>query len=214
MFTKWNHLETINSTGAFLILRLNDETEAYRVAKAAIAGGMKALEVTYSVPGALSLVNKISQEHPEVLVGVGTVMDAPSAIAAYQAGARLLVSPHLNPEIIEVGNRYQCVTVGGALTPSEMVATAEAGADIIKLFPAEIVGPAYLKSVLVPLSHLPIAPTGKVNPDTVSSWFAAGACAVGVGSYICTAHKESGDFADVTTATKTLLTAICAARGH
>lgn len=212
MFTKQTHLESIYSTGAFLILRLNDQEETYQVAKAAIAGGMRALEVTYSVPGTLDIVSRLSKEHPDVLIGVGTVMDAPSAFAAYQAGARLIVSPHFNPELITVGNRYQCVVASGAFTPSEMVATAEAGADIVKLFPAEVVGPAYLKAVMAPLAHLPIAPTGAVNPDTVADWFGAGACAVGVGRYVSGAHRASGNFDDVSVATQTLLSAIAKAR--
>ena len=123
MFTKQTHLESIYSTGAFLILRLTSEEETYQVAKAAIAGGMRALEVTYSTPGCLNLVSRLTKEHPDVLIGVGTVMDAPSAFAAYQAGARLIVSPHLKPELITVGNRYQCVVAAGAFSPSEMVAS-------------------------------------------------------------------------------------------
>src|SRR5215470_476321 len=214
MLTKFDGLLNVKSTGAFLIIRLDSEEIAYQVAKASIAGGMRALEITYSVPGALRVVRRLAEEHAAdgVLIGVGTVIDSESAYAAIEAGARMLVSPHLSTEMIRVANRYQAVSICGAFTPSEMFAAIEAGADIAKLFPAEVVGPAYVKAVTAPFPQIPIAPTGGVSPDNARAWFDAGIFACGVGSYISKAGGQAKDYAKVTEATRTFLQAVKAAR--
>lgn len=214
MVTKFDSLLNIKSTGTFLIIRLDDEEVAYQVAKASIAGGMRALEITYSVPGALRIVRRLAQEHSDdgVLIGVGTVIDSQSAYYAIEAGARMLVSPHLCPEMIKIANRYQAVSICGAFTPSEMLGAVEAGADIAKLFPAEAVGPAYVKAVTAPFPQIPIAPTGGVSPENVRQWFDAGIFACGVGSYVSKAGGKNNDYAKVTEATRTFLKAVSAAR--
>ena len=215
MLTKNHYLEQISSTGSFLIIRLDDEDDAYRVAKAAIAGGMRALEVTYSVPGALRVVRQLATEHADdgLLIGVGTVIDTQTAEAAIEAGAHMLVSPHVCPEMMAVANTHGAVSICGAFTPTEMVTAVQLGADIVKLFPADAVGPAYVKNILAPLPHLPIAPTGGVSPDTVKKWFDAGIAACGIGSYITKAAKKSGDYSLVTEATQRFLQAVADARG-
>jgi 2-dehydro-3-deoxyphosphogluconate aldolase/(4S)-4-hydroxy-2-oxoglutarate aldolase len=214
MLTKDHYLEQIRSTGSFLIIRLNDEDDAYRVAKAAIAGGMRALEVTYSVPGALRVVEQLSREHENdgLLIGVGTVIDTATAEGAIAAGARMLVSPHVCPEMMTVAKNHQAVSICGAFTPTEMVNAVSLGADIVKLFPADAVGPAYVKNILAPLPHIPIAPTGGVSPKTVQNWFDAGVTACGIGSYITKAAAKSGDYSLVTEATKRFLQAVADAR--
>jgi 2-dehydro-3-deoxyphosphogluconate aldolase / (4S)-4-hydroxy-2-oxoglutarate aldolase len=214
MLTKTHYLEQIRATGSFLIIRLEDEDDAYQVAKAAIRGGMRALEVTYSVPGALRVVEQLTKEHADdgILIGVGTVIDAQSAYAAIEAGARMLVSPHVSPEMIATANRYQAVSICGAFTPTEMFTAVELGADIVKLFPADAVGPAYVKNVLAPFPQIPIAPTGGVSPETVQAWFDAGVAACGIGSYITKAAQGTGDYSLVTEATARFLQAVAAAR--
>lgn len=214
MLTKFDGLLIIKSTGTFLIIRLDDEEVAYQVAKASIAGGMRALEITYSVPGALSVVRRLAEEYSAngVLIGVGTVIDSESAYSAIEAGARMLVSPHLCTEMIKIANRYQAVSICGAFTPSEMLGAIEAGADIAKLFPAEAVGPAYVRAITAPFPQIPIAPTGGVSPDNARSWFEAGIFACGVGSYISKAGGKANDYAKVTEATRTFLRAVSAAR--
>jgi 2-dehydro-3-deoxyphosphogluconate aldolase/(4S)-4-hydroxy-2-oxoglutarate aldolase len=214
MLTKFDSLLNIKSTGTFLIIRLDNEEVAYQVAKASIAGGMRALEITYSVPGALRIVRRLAEEHSAdgVLIGVGTVIDSESAHSAIEAGARMLVSPHLCTEMIKIANRYQAVSICGAFTPSEMLGAIEAGADIAKLFPAEVVSPAYVKAITAPFPQIPIAPTGGVSPDNVRSWFDAGIFACGVGSYISKAGGKDNDYAKVTEATRTFLRAVSAAR--
>lgn len=214
MGTKLQHLTNIRETGTVLIVRLDSASDAVDVARAAIDGGIRAVEITLSVPGALDIVSTLAQEyrHHGVLVGAGTVLDGPSAYRAIEAGAELLVSPHLSPEMITVANRYQAVTMSGAFTPTEIVNTVEAGADIVKLFPAEFVGPRYVKTVMAPLSRIPLAPTGGVTADNVDEWFAAGVTAVGVGSSITKAAADTGDLQSVTQAAKTFLAAVDQAR--
>ncbi|MFF1386208.1 bifunctional 4-hydroxy-2-oxoglutarate aldolase/2-dehydro-3-deoxy-phosphogluconate aldolase [Arthrobacter sp. NPDC058288] len=214
MLNKFETLETIIRTGALLIARLDSADEAYRVAEAAIDGGIRAVEVPLTVPGALGVIERLSDKYGDqgIVVGAGTVLDAEAAYASVSAGARLLVSPQLNPAMIATANRYQAVTASGAFTPTEVLNTLEAGADIVKLFPAELGGPAYVKTILAPLPQAPIMPSGGVTPANVSAWFAAGVTAVGVGSFVTKAAQKDGDYKLVSQAARTFLAAIDAAR--
>ncbi|MDF2664522.1 MAG: 2-keto-3-deoxy-6-phosphogluconate aldolase [Microbacterium sp.] len=214
MLKKHEVLSAVVDTGVVLIVRLDSAEEALAVSRAAVAGGIRALEITLSVPRALEVVRTLADEYADtgVVVGVGTVLDAEMAVASVQAGARMLVSPNLNPEMIRAANRYQALTISGAFTPSEIVATMEAGADIVKLFPTEIAGPDYLRTVMAPLAHAPILPAGGATADNVGDWFDAGALAVGVGSAITKAARTSGDLDDVTRAASTFLAAVENAR--
>jgi 2-dehydro-3-deoxyphosphogluconate aldolase/(4S)-4-hydroxy-2-oxoglutarate aldolase len=214
MLNKFEVLETIVRTGALLIARLDSADEAYRVAEAAIDGGIRAVEVPLTVPGALGVIERLADKYGDqgIVVGAGTVLDAEAAYAAISAGARLLVSPQLNPKMIAAGNRYQAVTASGAFTPTEVVNTLEAGADIVKLFPAELGGPQYVKTILAPLPQAPIMPSGGVTPENVSAWFAAGVTAVGVGSFVTKAAQGNGDYGLVARAAQTFLAAINDAR--
>jgi 2-dehydro-3-deoxyphosphogluconate aldolase/(4S)-4-hydroxy-2-oxoglutarate aldolase len=198
-----------------LIVRLDSAEEALAVSEAAIEGGIRALEITLSVPGALDVISKLSDRYGRdgVVVGAGTVLDDHAAHACISAGAGLLVSPNLNPAMIETANRYQAVTVSGAFTPSEIVDTMQAGADIVKLFPAEFVGPEYVRTVTAPLPQVPLMPAGGVRPDNVQAWFDAGVVAVGVGSSVTKAARPDGDYRRVTEAAETILQAIGEARG-
>jgi len=214
MLNKFETLETIIRTGALLIARLDSADEAYRVAEAAIEGGIRAVEVPLTVPGALGVIGRLADKYGDqgIVVGAGTVLDAEAAYASISAGARLLVSPQLNPKMIATANRYQVVTASGAFTPTEVLNTLEAGADIVKLFPAELGGPAYVKTILAPLPQAPVMPSGGVSPANVDAWFAAGVTAVGVGSFVTKAAQEDGDYGRVAQAARTFLTAIEDAR--
>jgi 2-dehydro-3-deoxyphosphogluconate aldolase/(4S)-4-hydroxy-2-oxoglutarate aldolase len=214
MLNKFETLETIVRTGALLIARLDSADEAYRVAEAAIDGGIRAVEVPLTVPGALGVIGRLADKYGDqgIVVGAGTVLDAEAAYASISAGARLLVSPQLNPKMIATANRYQVVTASGAFTPTEVLNTLEAGADIVKLFPAELGGPAYVKTILAPLPQAPVMPSGGVSPTNVGDWFAAGVTAVGVGSFVTKAAREDGDYGRVAKAARTFLTAIEDAR--
>lgn len=210
MYTKLKYLNQIVDSGIVLIVRLETKEESIKVAEAAIAGGIKVLEIPMAVPDALSVVKYLSDKYAKdgIIVGTGTVLDAETARAAILNGSKLLVSPNLNPEMIKMANRYQIVTLSGAFTPTEIQNTLEAGADIVKIFPAEFVNPAYIKSVLAPLDHAPVSPTGGVTPQNVGDWFKAGAVCVGVASYITKAAKKDGDYSKVTKAAQEFVQAV------
>jgi 2-dehydro-3-deoxyphosphogluconate aldolase/(4S)-4-hydroxy-2-oxoglutarate aldolase len=214
MSKKFRNLSAIEATGCILIVRVEDPDEALAVSRAAVEGGIRALEITLSVPGAIEVIRKLATEYKSdgIVVGAGTVLDGHAAYEAMSAGAELLVSPQLNPEMLAVANRYQAVSVSGAMTPTEIVDTVSAGADIVKLFPADHLGPQYVQSVLAPLAHIPIAPTGGVTPENVGEWFDAGVVAVGVGSFVTTAADGGSDYHLVTKAATSFLNAVADAR--
>jgi 2-dehydro-3-deoxyphosphogluconate aldolase/(4S)-4-hydroxy-2-oxoglutarate aldolase len=214
VFSKLRTLRTIEESGAVLIVRLPDADTAERVAHAAIEGGFRALEITLSIPGAVDLVRRLVAHYASkgVAVGAGTVLDGHAAYECIRAGATFLVSPQLNREMIRVANRYQVPTISGAFTPTELVESAEAGADILKLFPTEGAGIPYAKAVLAPLAHLPIMPAGGVTTGNVAEWFAAGVAGVGVGSAVTKAWEPDGDFSRVTAAARDFLEAVRVAR--
>lgn len=214
MWSKLEKLNTIYNSGMVVIIRADSDEEALLIAENAIAGGAKALEITYAVPNCLNVINTLSKKYAEkgIVIGAGTVTNAESAMAAILAGATMLVSPNLNPEMIRLANEFQVITISGAMSPTEIYNTLQAGADIVKLFPADFYGPKYVKTIKAPLSQAPIIPTGGVTPENVSEWFNAGCVAVGVGSYITKAHKKDKDSNKIVTATKTFLDAIKNAR--
>ncbi|SHI74882.1 bifunctional 4-hydroxy-2-oxoglutarate aldolase/2-dehydro-3-deoxy-phosphogluconate aldolase [Propionispora hippei] len=214
MQTKYEIVKTIVDSGMVLIIRTDQEDEAKKVAEAAVAGGVKALEITMSCANALGVIAYLADKYKgqDIVVGAGTILDAETANAAMLAGARLLVSPNLNPAMIEQANRYQAVTISGAMTPTEVLNTVQSGADFVKIFPAEFLGPQYIKTIKAPLPQAAIVPTGGVNPANVQEWFAAGSSALGVGSYISKAHKKDGDYGKVTAAAREFAAAIKQAR--
>ncbi len=198
--TKAEKLDLIRDSGIIAILRADSPARLIAVADALRRGGVRAIEVTMTTPGALSIVAEaVARFGDDVLFGAGTVLDAETARAAILAGAGLIVAPTLNLQVIRVCNRYGAVAVPGCLTPTEMLAAAEAGADLIKLFPAELGGPAYLRAVRAPLPQLPIVPVGGVTLDNAAEYMAAGAVALGLGSALVS-HKlpDGGDFDEIT----------------
>lgn len=207
MWKKLENLKRLEETGILLMIRLDSEEEAINVAEAAIKGGIAALEITMSVPNALGIIKTLSEKYRDkgLVIGAGTVLDPETARAAILAGANMLVSPNLNPEMIKMGNRYQTVIISGAFTPTEIASTVEAGADIVKLFPTEFIGPAYVKTVKGPLEQAAIMPSGGVTPDNAKDWFKAGATCLGVGSYITKAAQKDGDYTKVTKAAELFL---------
>lgn len=214
MFNKFATLRTIVDSGAVLIVRLPDTVTAERVAHAAIEGGFRALEITLSTPGAVPLIERLVEQYSAdgVAVGAGTVLDGYAAYECVRAGASFLVSPQLNSEMLRVANRYQVPTISGAFTPTEILETVEAGADIVKLFPTENAGIPYTKALLAPFAHVPLLPAGGVTVSNVGEWFAAGVTAVGVGSAVTKAWQADGDFSRVTTAAGDFLAAVRDAR--
>ena len=216
MFQKLDALTTIRDSGNVLIVRLDNAEEAYEVASAAVDGGIRALEITLSIPGALEVIERLSKRiaGKGVIVGAGTVLDGYAAWSSIQAGAQFLVSPNLNTEMIRVANRYQVVTISGAYTPTEILNTVEAGSDMVKIFPTEAGGIPYTKALLAPLAHIPLVPAGGVTTENVGDWFEAGVAAVGVGSAITKAAHVDGDIRRVTAAAEEFVAAIERSRGR
>ncbi|MDQ4503574.1 bifunctional 4-hydroxy-2-oxoglutarate aldolase/2-dehydro-3-deoxy-phosphogluconate aldolase [Sinomonas sp. ASV322] len=207
-------MDSIVTTGAVLIVRLESAEEALAVSRAAVEGGIRALEITLSVPDALGVIRTLAHEYEGqgIAVGAGTVLDEAAAFACIQAGARLLVSPNVTVGMIRAAHRYGAVAIPGAYTPTEVVAALEEGADFVKVFPTESLGPSHLKAIKAPLPQAELLPAGGATPENVGEWFAAGASAVGVGSSITKAARADGDYSRVTRAAKDMLSAIAAAR--
>jgi len=180
------------------IVRADTPDAALQMAEACIAGGISALEVAFTTPGTLDVIKTLRQRHgADVLLGAGTVLDPETARLAILAGAQFIISPCVNVETIKLCQRYQVLSMPGVMTPTEIVTALEAGADIIKIFPAEAFGPAYIKALRAPLPQAPLMPTGGVSVDNLAEWFANGALAVGIGSSL-TGPAAHGDYAAVT----------------
>lgn len=174
-------LTKILDEGIVAILRMDEEEKVLNVVDALQAGGVHAIEITMGTPGALRLIEKVAKEKPEVLIGVGSVLDAETARMALYAGAKFIVTPVTKPVIIETAHRYDAPVFSGAFTPGEILTAFESGADVVKVFPAETLGIPYFKAVLAPMPQLRLMPTGGVTVDNVGDWLKAGACAVGIG---------------------------------
>lgn len=180
------------------IIRADSADAALHMAEACIAGGITALEVAFTTPGTLEVIKTLRERHgPQVLLGAGTVLDPETARLAILAGAQFIISPSVNVETIRLCQRYQVLSMPGVMTPTEIVTALEAGADIIKIFPAEVFGPAYIKALRAPLPQAPLMPTGGVSVENLAAWFANGALAVGIGSSL-TGPAASGDYAAIT----------------
>lgn len=181
--TKTEALLRLTETGVVAVVRSDDPSRLVQVAEALNAGGIDIFEVTMSVPGALDVMRQVSERFgTEIVVGAGTVLDGETARAAILAGAEFIVSPTLSQDVITVARRYGKVVVPGALTPTEILTAWEAGADIVKVFPARQGGPRYLKDMLAPLPQLRLMPTGGVSLENAVEYVRAGAVAVGIGS--------------------------------
>lgn len=186
--------------GAVAVLRLRDPEPADRVIDAICAGGVRAIEVTVTIPDALELIERIARRlGDDVLLGVGSVLDVETARRAVDAGARYVVSPVFDPHVVSAAHTLGVPALPGAFSPSEILRAHRAGADIVKVFPAEVFGVPFIKGVLAPMPFLRLMPTGGVTPDNVGDWLRAGAVAVGVGSALLDPKLiTAGDFAGLT----------------
>ncbi len=181
------------------IVRADSAEAALSMAEACIAGGITALEVAFTTPDTLDVIRALRQRHGAgVMLGAGTVLDPETARLAILAGAQFIISPSVNLDTIRLCQRYQVLSMPGVMTPTEIVGALEAGADIVKIFPAEVFGPAYIKALRAPLPQAPLMPTGGVSVDNLAAWFANGALAVGIGSSL-TGPAADGDYGAVTT---------------
>lgn len=176
-------LDRIARTGVVAVLRATDGALLADVAEALLLGGVEAVEVTFTVPKAHRVIEKMADALGDrILLGAGTVLDPETARAALLAGAEFIVSPTLNLDVVRLCRRYSKAVMPGALTPTEVLTAWEAGADVVKIFPSDLTGPAYLKALAGPLPQVRMMPTGGVNLETAAEFLWAGAFALGIGS--------------------------------
>ena len=188
-------LQRVLNGGIVAIIRASSSEQLVKVTRALYEGGVDIIEVTFTTPGVVEVISAVRKEFgSKVLLGAGTVLDSETARTAILAGAEFLVSPCVNLEVIKLGLRYDKLVFPGAYTPTEIVTAWEAGADVVKLFPADIGGAPYLKALKGPLPQVRIMPTGGVNRETLRDFVKAGACAVGLGGQLV--EKEALDRSD------------------
>jgi 2-dehydro-3-deoxyphosphogluconate aldolase/(4S)-4-hydroxy-2-oxoglutarate aldolase len=206
----------VEMCGVVAVIRLQDSSKLRAVIDALAAGGVKALEVTMTVPRAIELIGEIAPTlPPDFVIGAGTVVDPDTAHAAILAGARFIVGPVLRPAVIDVCHRYDVAVMPGCFSPTEILTAWEAGADVVKVFPATALGPSYFKDIRGPLPQLKLMPTGGVSLDNAGDWIRAGAVAIGVGTALVDAKMvAAGDFAAITERAGRFVEAVRAARGR
>jgi len=189
-------LNRILDGGIVAVVRAESGEQLARVVKALAEGGVRAAEITFTVPDAVGVIQKVREELGDsVVLGAGTVLDPETARAAMLAGAEYIVAPSVNLDVIRMCRRYDTVVMPGALTPTEVVAAWEAGADIVKIFPADLGGPAYLKALSGPLPQVKLMPTGGVDLTTAEAFLKSGACCLGVGGALVEPKAvDTGDF--------------------
>ncbi|HZJ58408.1 MAG TPA: bifunctional 2-keto-4-hydroxyglutarate aldolase/2-keto-3-deoxy-6-phosphogluconate aldolase [Clostridia bacterium] len=204
----------ITQGGLVAVVRAESSEQAFRITEACIKGGVVGIEITFTVPGADKLIRDLSNVYNggEIVIGAGTVMDPETARIAILAGAQYIVSPHFNPDTVKLCNRYRIPSMPGATSIKEVVEAMEAGADIIKVFPGQILGPGVIQAILGPIPYAKLMPTGGVDVDNVGDWIKAGAVAVGVGGSL-TRGAKTGDYESITEVAKQFIANIKAARG-
>src|SRR6202162_693652 len=210
-------LAAIVEIGILPVARTESEEGAIRSSEAIHRGGIRAAEITMTVPGALRALEKVADKFgDQIVLGAGTVLDPETARACMLAGAEFLVSPSLNLATIEMAKRYSKVITPGALTPTEVLAAWQAGGDVIKIFPCSAVGGAkYIKALRAPFPQIEMIPTGGVSLETVGDFLKAGACAVAVGAeLIDSANIREGQFGVFEERAKRFLAAIAKARNE
>ncbi|HST31509.1 MAG TPA: bifunctional 4-hydroxy-2-oxoglutarate aldolase/2-dehydro-3-deoxy-phosphogluconate aldolase [Chthoniobacterales bacterium] len=204
----------IKSDRAVAIIRTDSMERALGAAQAVIAGGFRAVEITYSFQDATKTIAKLAESNEnDLLVGAGTILNRPQAQEAVAAGARFLVSPCVLPEVIDAAHELQVAVIPGAFTPTEIYTAHSLGAGIVKIFPAVKFGPEYLKAVRGPLPNIPIMPTSGVDASNVADWFQAGAVAVGaVSSVLDPDLIRNGDWNEITKRARQFMEAVRAAQ--
>lgn len=194
-------LKRLEKAGVIAVVRGKDHTEAVQASEAILAGGIKGIEVTFTVPNAQAVIQELAETYrgreEEAVIGAGTVLDAMTARLAIMAGAEFIVSPSFDQETAEICNLYQIPYLPGCMTITEIQQALKSGADIIKLFPGSVSGLSMVSAVKAPLPHVNLMPTGGVNLENMATWFEAGVVAVGVGGNLL-APAAKGDFEQVT----------------
>jgi 2-dehydro-3-deoxyphosphogluconate aldolase/(4S)-4-hydroxy-2-oxoglutarate aldolase len=183
--SKEDHLRRVLDSGIVAVVRSHDSDHLIEVCRALADGGVTVVEITMTVPDALHVVGRVRAALGDrILLGAGTILDPETARAALLAGAEYVVAPNLNLEVIRVCQRYSKLVMPGAFTPTEILTAWEAGADVVKVFPADVLGPAFFKAVRAPLPQVRLMPTGGVDLKTAADFLRAGACCLGIGGQL------------------------------
>ncbi len=200
MRTKPDIISLLTNPGIIAIVRAQQAAQVVPLFEALIAGGVRAIEITMTTPNALAAIREAREKIGErALIGVGTVLDADTCRAAITAGAEFVVTPICRAELVAIAHAAGCPIMLGAYTPTEAQLAHEAGADFIKIFPADTLGPGYIKALRAPLPHLRIVPTGGVDVQNVADFLKAGCAALGVGSSLVSAKiLQEADWAELT----------------
>jgi 2-dehydro-3-deoxyphosphogluconate aldolase / (4S)-4-hydroxy-2-oxoglutarate aldolase len=206
---KSEKLNLIRETRIIAIMRAKSSEQLIAAADAIKAGGVRVIEVTMTTPGALSVIETAKKKFAEaVLFGAGSVLDTETARAAILAGADFIVAPSFDGKVVELCNRYSVPVMPGCYTPTEIITAWGAGADMIKLFPADFGGAGFLKAVLAPFPQIEIIPVGGVNLDTAAAFIKSGAVALGVGNSLINQELlDQGDFGELTRRAKAFIEA-------
>src|SRR5678815_96000 len=188
---KWEALSKITKAGLIAVVRATSAETADNIARACMEGGVSAIEITFTVPGAQEVIVELTKRFSKdgLLIGAGTVLDEETARIAILSGAQFVVSPALNGGTARLCRRYQIPYVPGAGTAAEVLQALEEGADIVKVFPGEVLGAAFVKAILGPIPYAPLMPTGGVAVENAADWIRAGCVALGVGSNLTAGAK-------------------------
>jgi 2-dehydro-3-deoxyphosphogluconate aldolase / (4S)-4-hydroxy-2-oxoglutarate aldolase len=205
----------LERAGVVAVIRMKDPDKVQAVVDAIAEGGVRAIEVTMSVPGAIGLIRTLAPRMPKgFLFGAGTVLDSGTAAQVIDAGAQFIVSPVFRRSLIEACHERGVAVTPGCFTPTEILDAWEAGADLVKVFPATALGPGYIKDVRAPLPHVKLMPTGGVTVENAGEWIKAGAAAVGVGTALLdTKAIEAGDYAVLRGKAERIVANVKSARG-
>lgn len=212
--TKSEIIQRLVDPGIIAIIRADSSEQLVEAAAALVEGGVSAMEVTMTTPNALEVVAAVVHKFGNaILMGVGSVIDPKTVYAAVAAGAEFIVTPVTKPQVIAAANDLGKPIASGAFTPTECLLAHESGADFVKLFPADVGGPAYIKSILAPLPMLRIVPTGGVTPETAAAFLKAGSTALGAGSSLVSKEiLQARDWAELTRRAQAFVQAVRAAK--
>ena len=207
-------IKKIMESGIVAVIRAESKEQGKKIIEAVKDGGIKAIEITMTVPGAVDIIKELTQEYKDedLLIGAGTVLDPETARACILAGAEYIVSPSLNIETIKLCNRYRVAVMPGVMTITEALTAMEYGAEIIKVFPGNAFGPSIIKAFKGPVPQGNFMPTGGVSLDNIAQWVSAGAVAVGTGGDL-TKGAADGNYQLVTETAKKFVKEVNKARG-
>ena len=213
MISKEKVLTHVKECGLVAVVRAENEEDAIKISDACLKGGCTSIELTFTVPGADKVIASLAKKYQngEMMLGAGTVLDSETARIAILAGANFIVSPSFNLETAKLCNRYGVPYMPGCATITEVITAMEAGADIVKIFPADLYGPRIIKDIKGPLPQAQMMPTGGVDVDNVHEWIKAGVVCVGAGSSL-TKGAKTGNYEDITETAKKFIANIKKAR--